>query len=147
MPTLRMTPHVRAVVQAFVQAPGGDALYARQLVALTGLKGGTIHPILARLRSHGWIEDEWEDLDSRTLGRPLRRFYRLTELGRDRAAEVQGAAGARLREMEEGAVAVEVRVLTRLRDVEGFEEALAAFLDSCPHLAGGYTFSCWPVSD
>lgn len=145
MASMRMTANVRAVVQALAQAADGQALYARQLTVLTGLRNGTLHPILERLRSHGWVEDKWEDRDRRELGRPLRRYYRLTELGRSGAVEVRCAAKVQLREAE--VVAVEVRVLTSLGDVEGFEQGLAAFLGSCPHVAGGYTFSCWPLGN
>ncbi len=47
----------------------------------TKLASGTLYPILLRLEQAGWLESHWEDDDPRTLGRPRRRFYRVTALG------------------------------------------------------------------
>jgi DNA-binding PadR family transcriptional regulator len=41
---------------------------------------GTLYPLLRRLVGLGWLTDGWED--SVPDGRPRRRYYRLTELGR-----------------------------------------------------------------
>jgi PadR family transcriptional regulator, regulatory protein PadR len=142
-----MTPQALAVLRVFSEAPDGAELYGRQIQNGTGLVSGTLHPILRRLLRHGWLGARWEDRSPGNEGRPVRRFYWLTTEGRAGAKEMVG----RWREQqlkvlpgEEGG-AVEMRILTRLSDVGGFEEALAVFLDSCPHVHGGYTFSCWPV--
>lgn len=140
--SLRLTPQVLAVLRAFSDEPDGTELYGRQIVTRTGHKQGTVSPILNRLLELGWLVDEWEERGPSNAGRPLRRYFRLTERGRAGATEVFG----RLREQVlDAAGVVEVRVLTQLVDVEAFEGALTAFLDSCPHVAGGYTFSVWPV--
>jgi PadR family transcriptional regulator PadR len=47
----------------------------------TGMLSGTIYPILLRLEKVGWLNSEWENLGPQELGRPRRRFYRLTGLG------------------------------------------------------------------
>jgi hypothetical protein len=42
----------------------------------TGLKSGTLYPILIRLADRGWLEACWED--EQPAGRPRRQLYRLT---------------------------------------------------------------------
>jgi DNA-binding PadR family transcriptional regulator len=63
----------------------------------TGLKSGTLYPILIRLADRGLVEACWED--EQPAGRPRRHLYRLTADGRAsaRAAldEVPSARGAR----------------------------------------------------
>jgi PadR family transcriptional regulator, regulatory protein PadR len=46
-----------------------------------GLPSGTIHPILARLETVGWLTSRWEEIDPRAEGRPARRSSRLTPDG------------------------------------------------------------------
>ena len=46
-----------------------------------GLPSGTVHPILARLETVGWLTSRWEDINPRTEGRPARRYYQLTTDG------------------------------------------------------------------
>lgn len=46
-----------------------------------GLRSGILYPILRRLLEEGWLTDGWESL-SEALGRPPRRYYELTDLGR-----------------------------------------------------------------
>ncbi|MCA1708308.1 MAG: PadR family transcriptional regulator [Actinobacteria bacterium] len=53
--------------------------YGFELSKITGLKSGTLYPILARLESAGWLCSGWESSD--TPGRPRRRYYRLTGVG------------------------------------------------------------------
>ena len=56
----------------------------------TGLKSGTLYPILIRLADRGLIEARWED--EQPAGRPRRHLYRLT-------ADGLAAAEAALAEM------------------------------------------------
>jgi PadR family transcriptional regulator, regulatory protein PadR len=44
----------------------------------TGLKSGTLYPILMRLADHGLLETSWEMAET---GRPPRHLYRLTKVG------------------------------------------------------------------
>ncbi len=52
----------------------------------TGLKSGTLYPILIRLADRGLLESCWED--EQPAGRPRRHLYRLTSAGLARAKEV-----------------------------------------------------------
>jgi len=45
----------------------------------TGLKSGTLYPILIRLADRGLVEARWED--EQPTGRPRRHLYRLTPDG------------------------------------------------------------------
>ena len=49
----------------------------------TGLKSGTLYPILIRLADRGLMEARWED--EQPTGRPRRHLYRLTPEGLTRA--------------------------------------------------------------
>jgi PadR family transcriptional regulator, regulatory protein PadR len=50
------------------------------LLKQTGLKSGTLYPILARLQHGGWLEQRWEN--SPGAGRPPRHLYRLSRQGK-----------------------------------------------------------------
>jgi PadR family transcriptional regulator, regulatory protein PadR len=52
----------------------------------TGLKSGTLYPVLIRLADRGLVEARWED--EQPAGRPRRHLYRLTPEG---LAAAQGA--------------------------------------------------------
>lgn len=58
----------------------------------TGLRSGTLYPVLIRLAERGLLEACWED--EQPAGRPRRHLYRLSADGRA-AAEVAVAANAR----------------------------------------------------
>jgi PadR family transcriptional regulator PadR len=55
--------------------------YGLDLSKRSGLKPGTIYPILDRLLKAGWLERRWENIDPASEGRPRRRLYRLTAIG------------------------------------------------------------------
>jgi PadR family transcriptional regulator, regulatory protein PadR len=60
--------------------------YGYELGAQTGLKAGSLYPILVRLADRGLLEASWEE--SPPPGRPTRHLYRITPGGQDLAAEV-----------------------------------------------------------
>ncbi len=47
---------------------------------------GTIYPLLSRLKTEGLVDSEWVESDA---GHP-RKYYRLTEAGRERVLEMAG---------------------------------------------------------
>jgi len=79
-----MTQATLAVLRALSTHPT-DAMYGLQICAEAGLPSGTIHPILARLETAGWLDSSWEDIDPVEQGRPRRRYYRLSPAGAARA--------------------------------------------------------------
>ena len=54
-------------------------LHGYELSRRTGVKPGTLYPLLERLADRGWLEARWED--SPAAGRPRRHAYRLTQAG------------------------------------------------------------------
>lgn len=75
-----MTIPTQLVLSALLADPTRE-LYGLEIGQEVGLPSGTVHPILARLEGVGWIESRWEDIDPRDVGRPARRYYRLTGAG------------------------------------------------------------------
>ena len=75
-----MTQTTQAVLRVLLEDPAARR-YGLEIGAVTGLPSGTIHPILARLESLGWVESDWEDVDPSTAARPRRRYYRISADG------------------------------------------------------------------
>lgn len=61
--------------------------YGYDIVQRTGLRSGTLYPILARLAERGYLATSWES--DPPEGRPRRHLYRLTGAGVTRAAELR----------------------------------------------------------
>lgn len=98
--TPRMTMPTQLVLRALLADPTTD-LYGSEIGEAAGLMSGTVHPILARLESAGWVESRWEDVEPQDVGRPVRRYYRLTGAGADMAR----AELARVRRPQPGRLA------------------------------------------
>lgn len=90
-----MTLSTQLVLRAMLDAPVGE-LYGLEICEAAGLPSGTIHPILARLEGHGWLESRWEDIDPHAEARPRRRYYRLTPDGAERARAALAATSVAL---------------------------------------------------
>ena len=60
------------------------------LAKQTGLRSGTLYPILIRLADRGLVEACWQDEPG--LGRPRRHLYRLTAAGLARGTEALASA-------------------------------------------------------
>lgn len=69
-----------AVLGAMLQSSDAE-WYGLDLSKRSGLKPGTIYPILGRLLDAGWLERRWEPIDPVAEGRPRRRLYKLTGVG------------------------------------------------------------------
>ncbi|MBS0384480.1 MAG: helix-turn-helix transcriptional regulator [Proteobacteria bacterium] len=61
--------------------------YGLELAAATGLKSGSLYPILARLDERGLVESKW--LEPEKPGRPARHAYRITAAGRAALSDSQ----------------------------------------------------------
>jgi DNA-binding PadR family transcriptional regulator len=80
MQSIRVTTSVAAVLAVLLDDPAVDR-YGLELINQTGYPSGTLYPILARLQKAGWVEANWEQIDTADAGRPARRYYRLTADG------------------------------------------------------------------
>ncbi|HEY6292938.1 MAG TPA: PadR family transcriptional regulator [Terriglobia bacterium] len=87
MKTPRISSETLLVLERFVERPTGWR-YGYELSRETGLKSGTLYPILMRLEKHALLEARWLATED---GVPPRHTYRLTpnglEFARVRLAE------------------------------------------------------------
>lgn len=74
----------RAVL-ALMTRSGSAWHHGYDLCRQTGIKSGTLYPLLMRLESQGYLVAEWQAPTA--AGRPARHVYRLTDAGRQYAAE------------------------------------------------------------
>ncbi len=65
------------MLERFVERPS-DWRYGYELSRETGLKSGTLYPILMRLEKHSLLDARWEATEN---GVPPRHTYRLTPNG------------------------------------------------------------------
>jgi PadR family transcriptional regulator, regulatory protein PadR len=72
------SPQTLRVLDALLRRPDGWR-YGYDLSKETGLKSGTLYPILVRLAERGVLETRWEQAER--PGRPARHVYRLTAEG------------------------------------------------------------------
>jgi DNA-binding PadR family transcriptional regulator len=77
-----------AVLLALAEDPAAWR-HGYDLCQQTGLKAGSMYPILIRLADRGWLETTWET--EIPVGRPPRHLYRLTEAGLELASELAAA--------------------------------------------------------
>jgi DNA-binding PadR family transcriptional regulator len=82
-----MSAQTLKVLGALLSSPR-DELSGAEIGRVAKLASGTLYPILIRLEQAKWLESRWETDDPKALGRPRRRFYRVTGLGVSKAREV-----------------------------------------------------------
>ena len=85
-----MSKQTRVVVEALLDRPP-QWRYGYDLSRETGLKSGTLYPILMRLADKRLLETRWEP--AAAPGRPPRHLYRLTGLGQRWARALAPEAG------------------------------------------------------
>lgn len=78
---IRVSMVVLDILDAIENAPPDDPTWGLRLCEQTGYGGGTVYPALDKLLKAGWIEDLWEE--PQPPDRPRRRFYRVTDDGRE----------------------------------------------------------------
>jgi PadR family transcriptional regulator, regulatory protein PadR len=74
---LRISPQTLLVLDAFLER-AEDWKYGYDLSRVTGLKSGTLYPILMRLAERNLLETQWEQAEP---GKPPRHMYRFTPNG------------------------------------------------------------------
>ena len=92
MKTPRISAETLRVLERFIERPT-DWRYGYELSRETGLKSGTLYPILMRLEKHRLLEARWVSTGE---GVPPRHTYRLTPDGLELAREKLAAPRARL---------------------------------------------------
>jgi DNA-binding PadR family transcriptional regulator len=74
---LRRSPQTALVLAEFL-SDEQEWRYGYDISRNTGLKSGTLYPILMRLAEHRMLKTSWETAET---GRPPRHMYKLTEDG------------------------------------------------------------------
>src|SRR5215470_16544538 len=74
---LRLSPQTLRVLDAFLDDPK-EWKYGYDISRTTGLKSGTLYPILMRLAERELLEASWETAE---IGKPPRHMYRFTPNG------------------------------------------------------------------
>ncbi len=83
---MRLTLPTATVLSALVHGH----VYGFEILEVTGLRPGTVYPVLRRLEEEGIVESSWEEAaPARAEGRPPRRNYRLTSEGERIAREAE----------------------------------------------------------
>jgi DNA-binding PadR family transcriptional regulator len=90
-PRSEFTAQTLKVLAALCQEPQ-HWQHGYALAKQTGLKSGTLYPILIRLADRGLMEARWQD--EQPPGRPRRHLYRLTPEGLTTASEALAATAA-----------------------------------------------------
>lgn len=85
-----MSGHARALLAALLDARDGWS-HGYELAVRTGIKSGTLYPLLIRLEAQGYLEAEWQQ--PLASGRPPRHAYRLTAAGQRLARAEADATG------------------------------------------------------
>jgi PadR family transcriptional regulator PadR len=84
-----MTRHLVLVAMALVGQPRARH-WGYELFKRSGVRPGALYPMLTRLLDEGWLIDGWEDRAAIPEGetRPARRYYQLTDKGREELGAV-----------------------------------------------------------
>ena len=80
-----LSPHAQDLIIQLAIRPA-DWCYGYDLMKSTGIKSGTLYPILMRLHERGLLESRWEEASQ--VGKPPRHAYRLTDTGLKAAYEI-----------------------------------------------------------
>ena len=88
----RLSPQTLSVLDALAAAPD-EWRHGYDVAKATGLKSGSLYPILIRLQERGLLEARWED--ETPEGRPRRHLYKLTAAGAAARRPQPRAAGRR----------------------------------------------------
>jgi DNA-binding PadR family transcriptional regulator len=91
-PRPEFSPQALSVLAALSDRPH-EWHYGYAVARETGLKSGTLYPVLIRLADRGLLEARWQDEPA--PGRPRRHLYRLTAAGLAAAEAAAAAAMAR----------------------------------------------------
>lgn len=84
-----MTVPTLQILDVLLSDPGRSDWFAFELCRQTRLASGTVTQLMFRLERWGWVASRWEDaVVAHGDGRPRRRFYRLTSLGRRSAVQL-----------------------------------------------------------
>lgn len=73
-----LSPQAWTLLEFLAEKPN-EWGYGYDIVRFSGIKSGTLYPLLKRLEAKGLLEAQWQP--PQTPGRPPRHAYRLTKAG------------------------------------------------------------------
>ncbi|MEV5718036.1 PadR family transcriptional regulator [Amycolatopsis mediterranei] len=76
------TTHALVQVAMAMMADPDERHWGYSLGKDSGVRSGVLYPILRRMLDDGWVDDGWESAEE-ARKRPPRRYYVLTEKGRE----------------------------------------------------------------
>lgn len=91
--TVRLSHSSLRVLRAFLAAFNEDVraeMAGTELMRIARVSSGTLYPILLRFEKAGLLQSRWEEELPELLGRPRRRFYRMTQAGAQVARDALG---------------------------------------------------------
>jgi DNA-binding PadR family transcriptional regulator len=91
----QMTLQTQAVLRVLLDRPLQEH-YGLDISKAAGLPSGSVYPTMARLERAGWVSSDWEQVDTHAVGRPRRRYYKLTPDGAEMAEQALAATLERL---------------------------------------------------
>ncbi|PIB12286.1 PadR family transcriptional regulator [Streptomyces sp. HG99] len=80
---MRLTKPTIGVLEALLASTSAEPAWGLSICRDADLGPGTVYPILERLEERDWVRS-WPEAESHP-GRPARRYYELTGLGRKQA--------------------------------------------------------------
>lgn len=95
---MRMTRHTLTILRHLLSAPDQHH-HGYQIIQATRYTSAVVYPTLTKLLEAGWLTSHDEPRtgpSGEVYGRPIRRYYQLTDLGRQRAQEELAKAQAEI---------------------------------------------------
>ena len=84
MEEVKITRNVLRLLSVMVNNHEHD-FYGLELAEMLKMSYGSLLPVLTRLEKAEWLETDWENIDPTKVGRPQRKYYRLSESGLPKA--------------------------------------------------------------
>lgn len=78
---LHLSRQALVILRGLLGTARGTECTGADLIRQTEMPSGTVYPILLRFERLRIVESHWEAGNPKDLGRPRRRFYRLTSSG------------------------------------------------------------------
>jgi PadR family transcriptional regulator, regulatory protein PadR len=75
---MKTTQKTARLLAAFLETPAAPR-YGTELTEITGIRSGSLYPILRQMEEAGWLTSAREDIDPKIALRPARVFYTLTD--------------------------------------------------------------------
>jgi DNA-binding PadR family transcriptional regulator len=83
---MRLTHSTLRIIRVFLETPM-EEFCGSDLMDLANVSPGVVYPFLVKWEEEGLLKARWEEQDASDLGRPRKRFFKLTGAGKSAARE------------------------------------------------------------